>query len=112
MVKAMTAMALWAALGLAPLVGVAHAETLDDQFLAMLSSDGIDGDPAQLVAVGQDVCPWQDKSRKHLGVGMSKYQMARMRIEKNLQAQGLSSAQMADFVRDAIMVYCPEKLTR
>ena len=100
-----------AAIGLASAAGVARADSPDEQFVALLSADGIDGDHEQLILVGREVCPWQNKKNgRRLGVGTNPYHAMGVKITKSLQAQGLSPDQMNHFVRDAVQAYCPEMI--
>ena len=87
--------------------GVAHADTLDDQYLKLLASHGIEGDPAQLIASGHDSCDALDQGR--IGYGVSPYGLAMMKITGQLMSQGLSSQQVSQLTHDANTVYCPGK---
>jgi len=93
--------------------GVAHADTLDAQFLGLLSNDGINvGAPDRLIAIAHERCDDQGLSRDTqrnwiFGAHASPYAQAMLQINNELQAQGLTEAQVPQFVRDAMTVYCP-----
>jgi hypothetical protein len=99
----------------AVLVGaaVAHADTPDAQFLGLLSNDGINvGAPDRLIAIAHERCDDQGLSRDTqrnwiFGAHASPYAQAMWQINNELQAQGLTEAQVPQFVRDAMTVYCP-----
>ena len=93
--------------------GVAHADTPDAQFLGLLSNDGINvGAPDRLIAIAHERCDDQGLSRDTqrnwiFGAHASPYAQAMLQINNELQAQGLTEAQVPQFVRDAMTVYCP-----
>lgn len=87
--------------------GMAHADALDDQYLKLLASHGIEGDPEQLISAGHDSCDALDQGR--IGFGMSPYGFAVMKITGQLMAQGLASQQVSQLMHDANTVYCPGK---
>ena len=94
--------------------GVAHADPFDDQFLALLSRDGIVGPPDQMIAIAHERCNDADLPRTGLfiprfGSQPGPYLAAIGQIYTELEAQGLTSAQAAQFIRDAIAVYCPDQ---
>lgn len=87
--------------------GVAQADKLDDQYLALLSSHGVEGDPGVLIANGRASCDALDQSRT--GLKPTAYQMALLRIDFDLKGQGLSDQQVAQVVQDGNQIYCPGK---
>jgi len=93
--------------------GIAHAESTDDQFLRLLSSHGINsGSPEQMIALAHKRCDANGLSRadwftlRFLG-RPSPFVAAVSTINFNLQAQGLTPDQAAQFMQDAVTVYCP-----
>jgi hypothetical protein len=68
MVRKMTTAVVWVILALIPVVGVAHADGADDQFLAMLPSQGIGAAPDQLIAIGHETHAWKDQGRVEIGI--------------------------------------------
>ena len=99
----------------AVLVGaaVAHADPPDAQFLGSLSNDGINvGAPGRLIAIAHERCDDQGLSRDTqrnwiFGAHPSPYAQAMLQINNELQAQGLTEAQVPQFVHDAMAAYCP-----
>jgi hypothetical protein len=94
--------------------GIAHADGPDDQFLAMLSKDGIVGAPDQMIAIAHERCDAANVPRSggfnwRFGAGPSPYVGAIGNIYTELESQGMNSAQAAQFIRDAITVYCPDQ---
>jgi hypothetical protein len=94
--------------------GIAHAGGPDDQFLAMLSKDGIGGPPDQLIAIAHERCDDANLPRSgvfnwRFGGQPSPYIGAIGNIYTELKATGTNSAQAAQFIRDAITVYCPDQ---
>ncbi len=94
--------------------GIAHADGADDQFLALLSKDGIVGAPDQMIAVAHERCDDANLPRSggwnwRFGAGPSPYIGAIGNVYTELESQGMSSAQAAQFIRDAITVYCPDQ---
>ncbi|HWF68827.1 MAG TPA: DUF732 domain-containing protein [Mycobacterium sp.] len=93
--------------------GVAHADTPDAQFLGLLSNDGLNvGAPDRLIAIAHERCDDQGLSRDAQwnwiwGAHQSPYAQAMWQITHELQAQGLTDAQVPQFVRNAMTVYCP-----
>lgn len=94
---------------------IAHADSPDDQFLGLLSKDGLNvGEPDQMIAIAHERCDDDGLSRAglslpHFGAGPSPYMQAMTKISAELQSQGLAGAQVGQFMRDAITVYCPDK---
>ena len=68
MVRTMTTAVVWMVLALIPVAGVAHADSADDQFLAMLSSQGTGAAPDQLIAIGHETRAWKDQGRFEIGI--------------------------------------------
>jgi hypothetical protein len=94
--------------------GIAHADGPDDQFLAMLSKDGIVGAPDQMIAIAHERCNDANLPRSggfnwRFGGQPSPYIGAIGGIYTELEATGMNSAQAAQFIRDAITVYCPDQ---
>jgi hypothetical protein len=94
--------------------GIAHADTADDQFLGLLSNDGLSvGPPEQMIAIAHQRCDAANLSRadwftlRFFG-RPSPYAVAVSRIKANLQSQGLTPDQAAQFMRHAVTVYCPD----
>jgi Protein of unknown function (DUF732) len=94
--------------------GIAHADGPDDRFLAMLSKDGVVSPPDQMIAIAHERCDDANLPRSgaynwRFGAGPSPYIQAIGNIYTELESQGLTSAQAAQFIRDAIAVYCPDQ---
>jgi hypothetical protein len=94
--------------------GIAHANGPDDQFLALLSKDGIVGAPDQMIAVAHERCDDANLPRSgpynwRFGAQPSPYIGAIGNIYTELESTGMNSAQAAQFIRDAITVYCPDQ---
>jgi hypothetical protein len=74
---------------------VAHADSQDDAFLALVSAQGIPGVPEQLIASGRAAC-----------VNYGSYtlvdQVYRLRRDR-----GLSEDQASKVIWDGVKVYCP-----
>jgi Protein of unknown function (DUF732) len=93
----------------------AHADGLDDQFLAKLSQDGVNiGPPDRLIAIAHERCDDADLPRSGLfiprfGSQPGPYLAAIGQVYNELESQGMTSAQAAQFIRDAIAVYCPDQ---
>jgi hypothetical protein len=93
--------------------GVAHADPQDDQFLALLSRDGITaGPPDQLIALAHERCDNDSLSRSgiytlHFGAMPSPFSSAMLQLAAKLENQGLAGSQVRPFLLDAISVYCP-----
>jgi hypothetical protein len=94
--------------------GIAHAETVDDQFLGLLSNHGLNaGPPEQTIALAHKRCDANSLSRagwftlRFLG-RPSPFVAALSTINLNLQSQGLTAAEAAQFMQDAVTVYCPD----
>src|SRR3984893_18806018 len=94
--------------------GIAHASGPDDQFLALLSKDGIVGAPDQMIAVAHERCDDANLPRSgpfnwRFGGQPSPYIGAIGNIYTELEATGMNSAQSGPLIRDAIAVYCPDQ---
>lgn len=93
----------------------AHADGLDDQFLAKLSQDGVNvGPPDQLIAIAHERCDDANLPRSgvfipRFGAQPGPYLAAIGTVYNELEAQGMTSGQAAQFIRDAIAVYCPDQ---
>ena len=95
----------------------AHADNLDDQFLALLSKDGIVGPPDQMIAVAHERCDDAGLSHSglfipHFGEQPSPFSYAIKHIYDELESQGVTSGQVVQFMGDAIAVYCPDQKGR
>jgi hypothetical protein len=92
---------------------VAHADTQDDQFLGLLSNDGMNvGPPDRMIAIAHERCDNDGLSRAEawnfrFGGHPSPFRVAMSKIAAELQSQGLTTAQVRPFMQDAITVYCP-----
>jgi hypothetical protein len=92
---------------------VAHADPQDDQFLGLLSKDGITaGPPDQLIALAHERCQLDNLSREQVptfrfGPMPSPFSTALRQLASKLVAQGLTDTQVRPFLLDAISVYCP-----
>jgi hypothetical protein len=91
---------------------IAHADGPDDQFLAMLSKDGIHGAPDQLIAIAHERCDAEGLSRTggfnfRFGAQPSPFNIAMTKVYGDLGAQGVAPGYMAPFLRDAVAAYCP-----
>jgi hypothetical protein len=92
---------------------VAHADPQDDQFLALLSRDGITaGPPDQLIALAHERCTDDSLPRSgvmtfHWGAMPSPFSTAMLQLSAKLEGQGLTGPQVRPFLLDAISVYCP-----
>jgi hypothetical protein len=94
--------------------GIAHADGQDDQFLAMLSKDGVVGPPDQMIAIAHERCDAANLPRSggynfRFGALPSPYIGAIGNIYTELESTGMNSAYAAQFIRDAIAVYCPDQ---
>jgi hypothetical protein len=92
---------------------VAHADAPDDQFLGLLSKDGITaGPPDQLIALAHERCQIDNLSRDQqpalrFGPLPSPFSTSLRQLAAKLVAQGLTDTQVRPFLLDAISVYCP-----
>lgn len=92
---------------------VAHADAQDDEFLRLLSRDGITaGPPEQLIALAHERCDDDNLSRSgiftlHFGAMPSPFSSAMLQLAAKLENQGLTGPQVRPFLLDAISVYCP-----
>jgi hypothetical protein len=96
-----------ALLALVVLSATAHADPTDDQYLKLLASHGIQGDPGAMISEGRASCDALDQGR--FGIGISPYGAAMLKIEADLTGAGLSSQQISQLVHDANQIYCPGK---
>jgi non-ribosomal peptide synthetase component F len=110
MLKKLTTAVVWPVLALVRgVVGLAHADTADDQFVAALSSHGIPGDRDALIAIAHQFCDAQDLPR--IGIGLpSPYTMQILNLRNQLVGQGLSQRQMDQLAHDAVAAYCPDRM--
>lgn len=86
-----------------PAVAPAHADAVDDSFLAALNSAGVDvGDQADVVALGHSVCP---QLSQPAGTAAS--------TASSLTGHGgLSPAMAGIFTSIAVSVYCPQLVSQ
>jgi hypothetical protein len=75
---------------------VAHADSQDDQFVALVSAQGIPGAPEQWIAAGRAACH-----------NYGSYTL--LAEQYNLTERGLSQDQAYNVIWDGIKAYCPEK---
>jgi Protein of unknown function (DUF732) len=86
----------------------AHADSVDDQFLATRSQDGLNiGPPDQLIAVAHQRCDDAGLSRSglfipHFGEQPSPFSYAIANIYNELESQGMTSGQVVHFMQDAM----------
>ena len=91
----------------------ANADTPDDQFLGLLSNDGLNiGSSDRLIAIAHERCDNDGLSRADVynfrfGGHPSPFRVAMSKIAGELQSQGLTIEQVRPFMQDAITVYCP-----
>lgn len=93
---------------------VARANGPDDQFLGLLSRDGVTvNNPQQLVGIAHQRC--SDNVLGHdrgvmpqLGIVQSPFTTAMNALESGLAGLGLSPPQVDHFMQDAVTVYCPD----
>jgi hypothetical protein len=94
--------------------GIAHADSTDDQFLGLLSNDGLNaGPPDQVIAIAHQRCDANGLSHTgwynfRFGGQPSQFNVAISKISVKLQSQGLTPDQAVQFMRDAVTVYCPD----
>jgi len=87
-------------------VGAAYADSADDHYLALLSSHGITGHPAdQLIADGHQTC--DAYSQGGFGIGISPRQVAMIKLNSDLSSQGYNPHDM-QLMLDATRAYCPQ----
>jgi hypothetical protein len=93
---------------------VAHADTADDQFLGLLSNDGLSaGTPDQVIPIAHQRCDANGLSHSgwynfRFGGQPSQFNVAISKLSVKLQSQGLTPDQAVQFMRDAVAVYCPD----
>ena len=95
-----------AAIMLAP-AGIARADNADNQFLGMLSNQGIQGAPDQLIRIAHELCGAADLPQ--IGLGVPPYATAMWKIRDEMLGMGNSYDQLLHFSRAANSVYCPDK---
>jgi hypothetical protein len=104
-----------AAAALLVAAAIGHADNPDDQFLGLLSKDGLNvGPPDQMIAIAHERCDGGGLSRSgwfnlRFGGHPSPFNVAMSNLYAELQSQGLTTAQVDQFMRDAITVYCPDQ---
>jgi hypothetical protein len=94
--KMMLAIAAAATAGAAS-VGVARADTQDDQFLQTVRAQGINADAATLIGFAHQMC---EVAGGPAALGP---------LTNLMTTQGLSAQQASNVAFDAARVYCPEK---
>jgi hypothetical protein len=87
-------------------VGAAYADSADDQYLALLSSHGITGPADQLIADGHQFCDAHSQGR--FGISISPFQVAMIKLNNDLAAQGFSPHELSQLMLDATRAYSPE----
>jgi len=93
---------------------IGHADTTDDQFLGLVSNDGLTaGPPDQMIAIAHQRCDANGLSHSgwynfRFGGKPSQFNIAISNISVKLQSQGLTPDQAVQFMRDAVAVYCPD----
>jgi hypothetical protein len=93
---------------------VAHADTTDDQFLGLLTNDGLNvGPPDQMTALAHERCADNGLSRQgyynfRFGGHRSPFAVATSNLSVKIQSHGLTPDQAAQFMQDAVAVYCPD----
>ncbi len=94
------------------LAPVAHGDRADDQFLGMLSSQGITGDPSALIGAAHETCDARAAQAQmpafYIGLAPPAYSLMFMKIGAKLSGQGLTMGQASTLEGDAIKVYCPQ----
>lgn len=96
---------------------IAHADNPDDQFLGLLSRDGLNvGPPAQMIAFAHRRC--ENGTLSHYGYfnprfggQQSPFNVAMSSLNGELESKGLTPAQVEQFMLDSITVYCPGQLS-
>lgn len=91
----------------------ARADPTDDQFLGLLSRDGVNvSNPAPLIGIAHQRC--NDNVLGHdrglmprFGLVPSPYSTAIRGLESRLVGLGLTPFQVERFMDDAVTVYCP-----
>ena len=83
------------------LAAPAHADTIDDSFLAALNNGGLNySDPANTVALGQGVCPMLVEPGKSLAS-----------VYSSVANNGIPPEMAAFFTGIAISMYCPQMMS-
>jgi len=104
---------LAAAAAVLVVAAIAHADSPDDEFLGMLSNDGLNvAPPDQLIALAHERCNDEGLSRGDsyaifYGGHPSPWRVALSKLGTKLEGLGLSEQQVRPFMQDAINVYCP-----
>jgi len=86
--------------------GTSHADGVDDHYLALLSSHGVTGPADQLIADGHETC--DAYSQGGFGIGISPRQVAMIKLNSDLSAQGFNPHDMQQLMLDATRAYCPQ----
>jgi hypothetical protein len=96
---------------------LAHADDVDDQFLASLSRDGLNMAPDQAISYAHQICDAENLSPVGIAIPPlmpdtpSPRTLELRRIEDDLLSQGLTTPETVTFRRDAITTYCPDKIS-
>jgi hypothetical protein len=110
MIKA-TVWAIMATLSIT-LAPVAYADSADDQFLGMLASQGISGDPGVLIGAAHETCDATAAKNQmpafYIGLAPPSYKLMYLHIGAELSGQGLNMDQASRLMGDALKVYCPQ----
>jgi Protein of unknown function (DUF732) len=95
---------------------IGHADTTDDQFLGLLSNDGLNaGPPDQMIAIAHKRCDANGLFRgssftlRFFGQP-SPFVVAISKIAAELQSQGLTGDQAVNFMRDASLCTAPTRM--
>ena len=95
------------AIALVP-TAVAHADNGDD-YIAALASQGVVGDRGALIGAADDLCTAAvaQNAGGFFYIGTPNV-LAAMRVQAELNGQGLSNDQVGIVIRTARNVYCPQ----
>ena len=92
----------------------AHADGPDDQFLGLLSRDGVTvNDSQKLIGIAHQRCSDNILGRDRgvmprFGIVQSPFATAMNGLESRLAGLGLTPPQVDHFMQDAVAVYCPD----
>jgi hypothetical protein len=93
---------------------VAHSDGLDDQFLGLLSTDGVNfATPERMISLAHERCNDNQLGHDQGGFSLwagrvrSPFTTAMSALSTKLAREGLTAVQVDYFLRDAIRVYCP-----
>ena len=86
--------------------GLASSDATDDQYLQLLASRGITGQPDQLIAAGRQACDLAGLG--NAGGYAGPYLAAVTNLDNTLTAMGFNKAQKQQLAVDAARTYCPQ----